>query len=211
VMALYERTVTGRGQVIDAAITDGSALLNVTNLAEFNAGIWAGRGRHILSGTAPFYGPYLCADGRFFAVGAIEPKFYANFLGALGIDDVDLDTQLDPAHWAQLRDRIAAVFSTKSRAHWTSIFAEIDGCGAPVLDLEELADDPHLRARATIVTEPGGSVTAGPAPRLSRTPGRTGPAPGPSGADTRDVLREAGFSDDDVNSLIADGTVAAPG
>jgi alpha-methylacyl-CoA racemase len=208
VMALYERTVTGRGQVIDAAITDGSALLNLTNLAEFNAGIWAGRGRHILSGTAPFYGPYACADGRFFAVGAIEPKFYANFLNALGVDDVELSEQLDPAQWTELRGRIAAAFATKPRAHWTSVFADVDGCGAPVLELDELADDPHLRARSTIVTEPDGSVTANPAPRLSRSPGRRGPAPRSSGADTRDVLHEAGFGDEEVDSLIAEGTVA---
>jgi alpha-methylacyl-CoA racemase len=208
VMALYERTVTGRGQVIDAAITDGSALLNLTNLAEFNAGIWAGRGRHILSGTAPFYGPYACADGRFFAVGAIEPKFYANFLGVLGVDDVELSEQLNPAQWTELRGRIAAAFATKPRAHWTSVFADVDGCGAPVLELDELAEDPHLRARSTIVTEPDGSVTASPAPRLSRTPGRRGPAPESSGADTRDVLREAGFGDDEVNSLITEGTIA---
>ncbi len=210
VMALYERTVTGRGQVIDAAITDGSALLNLTNLAEFNAGIWAGRGRHILSGKAPFYGPYACADGRYFAVGAIEPKFYANFLAALGIQDADSSAQLDPARWAQLREEIAAVFATKPRAHWTAVFADVDGCGAPVLELDELADDPHLRARSTIVTEPDGSVTASPAPRLSRTPGRTGPAPRAKGADTRDVLRESGFSDEEVSSLLAERAVAAP-
>jgi len=210
VMALYERTLTGRGQVIDAAIADGSALLNLTNLAEFNAGTWAGRGRHILSGTAPFYGPYACADGRFFAVGAIEPKFYANFLAAVGIDDVGLSEQLNPAHWAALRERIAAVFVTKPRAHWASVFADVDGCGAPVLELDELADDPHLRARRTLITEPDGSVTASPAPRLSRTPGRIGPAPRASGADTRDVLREAGFGVDEVDSLIAEGTVTSP-
>jgi alpha-methylacyl-CoA racemase len=209
VMALYERTVTGRGQVIDAAIADGSALLNLTNLAEFNAGIWAGRGRHILSGTAPFYGPYACADGRFFAVGAIEPKFYANFLGALGVDDVDLSEQLNRAQWAELRARIAAVFATKPRAHWTSVFADVDGCGSPVLELDELADDPHLLARSTLVTEPDGSVTASPAPRLSRTPGRIGAAPRASGVDTRDVLRESGFGDDEVSCLITEGTVAS--
>lgn len=210
VMALYERTVTGRGQVIDAAIADGSALLNLTNLAEFNAGIWAGRGRHILSGAAPFYGPYACSDGRFFAVGAIEPKFYANFLDALGIDGVDYSAQLEPAGWAELRERVASVFATKPRSHWTSVFADVDGCGAPVLELDELADDPHLRARSTLVTEPDGSLTASPAPRLSRTPGRTGPAPEATGADTRDVLRESGFGDDEIDALIADETVAGP-
>ncbi|WP_264078301.1 CoA transferase [Mycobacterium stomatepiae] len=127
------------------------------------------------------------------------------------MDDVDITAQLDPAHWPQLRERIAAVFATKPRAHWTAVFADVDGCGAPVLELDELADDPHLRARSTIVAAPDGSVTACPAPRLSRTPGRTGPAPRATGADTRDVLRESGFSDDEVNSLIADRTVAASG
>ncbi len=209
VMALYERAVTGRGQVIDAAIADGSALLNLTNLAEFNAGIWAGRGRHILSGAAPFYGAYSCADERFFAVGAIEPKFYATFLEALGIEDVDLSDQLNPAHWAGLRERIATVFATKPRAHWSSVFADVDGCGAPVLDLDELTDDAHLRARSTLITQPDGTVTASPAPRLSRTPGRIGPAPKANGADTRNVLSESGFDDDEITALLAEGTVAS--
>lgn len=208
VMALFERSVTGRGQVVDAAIADGSALLNLTNLAELNAGIWAGRGKHILSGAAPFYGPYACADGRYFAVGAIEPKFYAQFLAALGIDDVDMRTQLDPSGWGALRERVGAVFVTQPRDHWTAVFADIDGCGAPVLDLDELVDDPHLKARKTIVTTADGTISANPAPRLSRTPGRVGPSPAGPGADTRDVLREAGFADDDVTALLADGTVA---
>jgi alpha-methylacyl-CoA racemase len=209
VMALFERTTSGAGQVIDGAIVDGSALLAGIHLAELSAGLWPGRGAHLLSGGAPFYGVYECADDRSFAVGAIEPKFYAQFLAALGIGDVPPATQLDPAGWPALRDRIAAVFRSKPRAHWSAVFADIDGCGTPVLDLDELADDPHLRARDTIVAADDGSVTAAPAPRLSRTPGQRRPAPAGCGADTVAVLGEAGFSADDIDALLADGTIAA--
>ena len=132
VTALFERTVTGRGQVIDAAIADGAALLNSTWLAEINAGIWAGRGRHLLSGVSPFYGAYACADGGYFAVGAIEGKFYEQFLDALGLDEINRATQMDPGTWPELKARVAEVFATKPREHWTEAFAGIDGCGTPV-------------------------------------------------------------------------------
>jgi alpha-methylacyl-CoA racemase len=205
VAALFERTVTGRGQVIDAAIADGAALLNNTWLAETNAGIWAGRGRHLLSGVAPFYGVYECADGRHFAVGAIEDKFYAAFLAALGIDDVDRTRQLDPATWPDLKARVAEIFATKPRDHWAEVFADIEGCGTPVLDLDELADDPHLAARGTVVREDG-RLHAAPAPRLSRTPARVGP-PARRGADTRAALSEAGYTDAEIDALAAAGTI----
>jgi alpha-methylacyl-CoA racemase len=203
--ALFERTVTGRGQVVDAAIADGAALLNITHLAELNAGLWAGRGRHLLSGAAPFYGVYACSDDRWFAVGAIEPKFYVQFLDALDLGDVRRERQLDPSTWPDLRERVAEAFRAKPRAHWTAVFAEIEGCGTPVLELDELADDPHLRARGTVVAE-GGQVTVAPAPRLSRTPGSMR-RPARRGADTHDVLIEAGFTEEDVAALAADGTV----
>ncbi len=209
VMALFERTITGKGQVVDGAIADGSALLNITQLGELNAGIWAGRGKHLLSGGAPFYGVYTCSDERFFAVGAIEPKFYAQFLAALGIDDVERSGQMDPSSWPALRDRVAAVFRSKPRSHWSAVFADVDACGSPVLELDELTDDPHLRARETIVSGDDGSVTAGPAPRLSRTPGRMRPAPAARGVDTIAVLGEAGFSAGEIESLIADRTIAS--
>ncbi len=206
VTALFERTITGRGQVIDAAIADGAALLNSTWLAEVNAGIWAGRGRHLLSGASPFYGVYPCADGGYFAVGAIEGKFYAQFLDALGLDGIDRATQMDPSTWPELKARVAEVFATKPREHWTRTFAGIDGCGTPVLELEELAEDPHLRARGTVVNEDG-QLSAAPAPRLSRTPARVGPASA-RGADTRSALAQAGYSAAEIAELAADGTVA---
>lgn len=206
-MALFERSVTGRGQVVDSAIVDGAALLNAPQMAELAGGMWAGRGRHILSGAAPFYGLYTCADDQLFAVGAIEPKFYRNLLTGLDlVDEVDLGSQMDPRTWAELRTRVAGAFATKPRSHWTAVFAELDGCGTPVLDLDEVADDAHLRARGTIVDGPGGPVPA-PAPRLSRSPGRIRPQPQTRGGDTRDVLSAAGFSDAEITTLAGDGTV----
>jgi alpha-methylacyl-CoA racemase len=205
-MALLERAATGRGQVIDAAIVDGAALLNTPQLGEFNAGIWAGRGRHILSGAAPFYGVYECADGGHFAVGAIEPKFYTEFLGALGLDDVTVADQLKPAHWPALRSRVADIFRGKPRAHWTAVFADIEGCGTPVLELSELAQDQHLRDRGT-VRELDGRLAAGPVPRLSASPGRTRPGPTRAGADTRAVLAEAGFTNAEIAALAAGRTI----
>lgn len=208
VLALFERSLTGRGQVIDAAIADGAALLNITQLAELNAGLWTGRGHHLLSGAAPFYGVYRCSDALFFAVGAIEPKFYAQFLAALGIADLDPADQMDPAGWPALRDRVAGILAGKPRSHWTVVFADIDGCGSPVLELGELAGDPHLRARGTIIAGPDGTVTAAPAPRLSRTPAQIRPAPAGRGADTRSVLTEAGFTGAEIDLLVSEGTVA---
>lgn len=209
-MALYERNETGRGQVIDSAIVDGAALLNTPQLAERAAGMWAGRGRHLLSGVAPFYGVYECADGRYFAVGAIEPKFYARFLAALGLADVAPDEQMDPAGWAALRRHAARVFREKPRAHWVGVFADLDGCGAPVLELDELADDAHLRERGTIRPD-GDGLAAAPAPRLSHAPRKPRPAPARRGVDTRAVLTEAGFSPEELRELTAAGTVVLAG
>ena len=207
VMALLERAATGRGQVVDGAIVDGSALLNIPQLGELNAGMWGGRGKSILSGAAPFYGTYECACGGWFVVGAIESKFYAEFLAALGIQDAPTGAaQYDPRGWPKLRAQVAEAFRTESRAHWTQAFAGIEGCGTPVLELDELVDDPHLRARGTVV-EQAGKVTAAPAPRLSATPGALRPPPPVRGGDTASVLAEAGFSTDEIAALAAEGTV----
>ncbi|MDT7601705.1 MAG: alpha-methylacyl-CoA racemase, partial [Pseudonocardiales bacterium] len=106
-----------------------------------------------------------------------------------------------------LRERVASVFRSRPMAYWTAAFSDIDGCGAPVLDLEELADDPHLSARGTVVRD-GAGVAAAPAPRLSASPGRLRPKPSGRGAHTREVLREAGLGDDEISRLEANGTVA---
>lgn len=204
VMALFERATTGRGQVVDAAIVDGSALLNTPQLGAFSAGAWAGRGAHMLSGGAPFYGVYQCSDGGWFAVGAIEPKFYVEFLTALDVDAPG--DQFDETGWAALRRRIAEIFATKPRSHWSAVFADIDGCGTPVLELEELAENPHLAARGTVVAD-GEGLSAAPAPRLSGSPGGVRPSPACRGDATSAVLAEAGFDAGEIERLVATGTV----
>lgn len=213
VMALYQRMATGRGQVIDSAIVDGAALLNTPQLAELNAGVWAGRAGHLLSGAAPFYGVYECSDGAHFTVGAIEPKFYAAFLAGLGLEEeapADPANQLDPARWPALRARVAEVFAGKPRAHWSAVFAELDGCGAPLLELDELPDDPHLRARGAVRRE-NGQLHAAPAPRLSAAPPESRPAPRTRGEHTHAVLTEAGFTPAEITDLAATGTIVLPG
>lgn len=169
--ALYERERSGRGQVVDAAIVDG-----VTSLLSFFAGtrghplLSAERGRGMLGGAAHFYRAYLCADGRYISVGAIEPQFYAELLDRLGLSG-DLGAgQLDPTNWADYAKRLEALFATRGRDEWCELLEGTDACVAPVLGLGEVADHEHMRARDAYVERGGVSHTA-PAPRFSRTPG----------------------------------------
>ena len=214
-LALLERDRSGQGQVIDAAMIDGAAMLLAGQLAEFAAGAWGGLGQSMLSGNAPFYGVYECADGRWFAVGAIEDRFYQHLVKALGLDARELrllGNRLDQECWPALRQRIAAAFAQKPREHWAQVFAEADGCGTAVLGLDEVAADPHLRDRGTFVTQDG-VLQALPAPRLSRHPWRLAPLARERGADTGAVLAAAGFAEDEVTALVAAGVLPgmAPG
>lgn len=173
--AVHSATRTGQGQVIDAAMTDGAALLS-SMMHGFRAdGSWTnGRGENILDGGAFFYDTYACADGRHVAVGAIEPPFYALLRERCGLkDDPAFDPQMDRAQWPRLRERLAAMFLTRSRDHWCALLEGTDACFAPVLDWDEAPRHPHNTARATYV-EVDGVVQAAPAPRFSLTPA---PAP----------------------------------
>jgi alpha-methylacyl-CoA racemase len=210
IMALFERERTGVGQVVDAAMVDGGAMLLSAQIHEFNVGSWNGRGKTSLSGAAPFYGTYRCADGGWFAVGAIELRFYRAFLSALGLLDEPVEREWEQANWPSLRSRVARVFETKSRDEWTEVFEHIDGCGGPVLELEELADDPHLSERGTVVRHDG-TIRVATAPRLSRhdRSADTRPLPAASGAGnvTSAVLLENGFTSDEVRELLAAATI----
>jgi alpha-methylacyl-CoA racemase len=157
------------GQVVDAAIVDGTAHLLALSHALLATGVWVDkRGVNLLDGGAPYYSVYACSDGRYMAVGAIEPKFYAQFLLGLGLDE-DPAGQDDRAGWPDLRKRIATVFATRTQHEWAQVFAESDACVAPVLSLSEAPGHPHLAARG-VFTVRDGVVQPAPAPRFSAAP-----------------------------------------
>jgi alpha-methylacyl-CoA racemase len=156
------------GQVVDAAIVDGAAHLLAMTHGMLAAGAWADeRGVNLLDGGAPFYAVYATADGRHMAVGALEPKFYAEFLARLGLDE-DPARQHDRNGWAALRRRIADTFATRTQSEWAEAFSGSDACVAPVLGLREAADHPHVAARGTLVSRDG-VLQPAPAPRFSAT------------------------------------------
>ena len=176
VCAFLEATKSGQGQVVDAAITDGTAHLTSMIYAMAQAGHWSdNRADNILDGAAPFYGLYQCACGGFVAIGAIEPQFYALLLAALNLPADYAKSQHDRATWPARRAEFAALFAQKSREDWTKAMEGTDICFAPVLTLAEAFDHPHNQARDTFITDQGIRQPA-PAPRLSRTPGQVQPA-----------------------------------
>lgn len=172
--ALQERSHSGQGQVVDAAMTDGSALLSAMMYGMKAAGQWSNeRGRNMLDTGAHFYDTYACADGRYVAIGSIEPQFYALLREHCGLaQDAAFDDQMNAANWPELRRRLAEVFRQCTRDEWCALMEGTDVCFAPVLDWDEAPRHPHNVARETFVTV-GGVVQPAPAPRFSRTP----PAP----------------------------------
>jgi alpha-methylacyl-CoA racemase len=198
--ALVERAGSGRGQVLDAAMVDGVSSLLTLFYGLRAGGQWRDeRGGNLLDGGAPFYDTYRCADGSYLAVGALEPRFWATLVETLGL--ADLPGQFDVERWPELRARLAETFATRGRDEWASVFAEVDACVTPVLELGEAADHPQLAARGTVV-EVDDVRQPAPAPRFSRTPGAlTTPPPRRPGADTRAALRDWGFDPAEVRRL----------
>jgi alpha-methylacyl-CoA racemase len=205
--ALLERERSGRGQVVDAAMVEGAGMLSAFLHGMRATGTWSGRrGEFVLDGSAPFYTTYACADGRYVAVGALEPKFYAELLSGLGLERTDLPAQDDRAGWPVLREALAGAFAAKPRDAWRDVFDGTDACVAPVLSPWEAADHPHLAARGSF-TEVAGMRQPAPAPRFSRTPGMVrSPAPYP-GQHTDEALREAGLTGTEIATLRRDGVV----
>jgi alpha-methylacyl-CoA racemase len=193
--ALWERERSGEGQVVDAAMVDGTSVLMQMIWALRGSASWSDRrGDNLLDGGAPFYDTYACSDGRWVAVGALEPQFYATMLDKLGLDEHELPEQYDRAGWPSIRDQLSRVFRSRPRDHWASLFHDADACVTPVLSFDEVAEHPHVAARQTLVDVDGVTQPA-PAPRFSRTqpttPSAPG-APGPGGADVwQDGLRHA--------------------
>ncbi len=206
--ALVERGRSGLGQVVNAAMVDGSALLNAFLYGMLARGMWAEeRGTNLLDGGAPFYDTYETADGGYIAVGALEPKFYAELLHGLGLAEDDLPGQYDRAGWPVLRERFAAAFAKRTRDEWAEAFAGRDACVAPVLAPSEAPHHPHNAARGTFI-DAGGLVQPAPAPRFGRTVPGTPRPPARPGADTGAVLAGLGVSGEQIAALRAAGTVA---
>lgn len=187
--ALQHARAHGTGQVVDAAIVDGTSHLTAMIHGMLAAGGWQDRrGVNLLDGGCPFYGTYETADGGYMAVGALEQQFYDEFVRLLGIEDV-ASARKDFGRWAELKDTIAARFRTRTRDEWTAVFDCTDACVAPVLSLREAPGHPHLAARGTYV-EHGGLTQPAPAPRFSATPAAVRSGPALPGADTAAVARD---------------------
>ena len=196
---------TGQGQVIDAAMTDGAASL-LSMFYGFKAlGMWSDERRdNMLDGGAHFYDTYRCADGKWIALGSIEPQFYALLLEKAEISDPDFHQQMNRAEWPALTEKLAAVIAGKTRDQWCAIMEGTDICFAPVLDLDEAPKHPHNAARETFV-EIDGVVQPAPAPRFSATPGKVQSGPPVIGGDTESALAEWGFSASEIDALKAAG------
>ena len=210
VSAVLAARQSGEGQVVDAAMVDGVALLMAPFFMALRTGYFTDdRGTNLLDSGAPFYDSYVCADGRYVAVGALERQFYAALLDGLGLDAAELGDQHDKAGWPAMRERFAAVFLTRSRDEWVAHFAGRDACVAPVNTTEETLADPHLVARGTVV-EIEGVPQPAPAPRFSGTPARLDrPAP-EAGEHTDEILGELGYAPAAVADLRSSGAVSAP-
>ncbi len=199
----------GKGQVIDAAMTDGSAVISSMMWGMKAMGMWKDEhGVNMLDGGAHFYDTYECADGKWISIGSIEPQFYALLLEKTGLTgDPGFTAQHDRGEWGTLKDRTTALFKMKSRDEWCALMDNTDVCFAPVLSMTEAPDHPHNKARDTFV-EVGGAIQPAPAPRYSETVTQTPRAAQPAGTDTEALLSELNYSKDEIDAMKASGATA---
>jgi alpha-methylacyl-CoA racemase len=206
--ALVERQSSGRGQVIDAAMVDGAALLTTALHGLRNIGAWnRGRGENLLDGGAPFYDTYETADGKFVAIGALEERFWADLVAVLGLDPAEVAGRLDPARWPDVREKVAAAVRTRTREEWEKLARGTDACLTPVLSPAEAITHPHNVARKTFV-EVGRRPQPAPAPRFDRTPAGSPEAPHQPCADTTEVLAKLGVPAAEIDRLRSAGLIA---
>jgi alpha-methylacyl-CoA racemase len=199
--ALLERERSGQGQVVDAAMVDGAALLMAPIFGMKARGRWGSeRAANMLDGAASFYDSYACACGGFVAVGPIEPQFFDEMVAKMGLDPKLFEGRMEPARWPAHKALLAAAFATKTRDEWGAIFATSDACVAPILSMSEAPHHPHNAARGSFV-ERDGAVQPAPAPRFSRTPGGFSAPPPLRGEHSREVLAEFGFSEAEIAAL----------
>jgi alpha-methylacyl-CoA racemase len=208
-LALIERSRSGRGQVIDAAMVDGAAYLAAFLYKFRSTGFWSDeRGTNLLDGAAPFYDTYRTKDGQYMSVGAIEPQFYAALLHGLGLDAATMPNQNSRTHWEETANKFTEIFAGKTRDEWCAIFDGTDACVAPVLGLGEVDDHPHPKARQLLIRDDNGNCEPAPAPRLSRTPGSVQRPMPKVGQHTQEVLREYGLRDDELAPLLERGAIS---
>ncbi|MDP3519901.1 MAG: CaiB/BaiF CoA-transferase family protein [Hydrogenophaga sp.] len=197
--ALFEATRSGKGQVIDAAMTDGASLLMTTTFGQFAAGRWQiERECNLLDGSAPFYSTYRCADGKWIAVGAIEPQFYSVLLKCMGLKPSDFEPQHDRTRWAEWKKQFAACFASRTRDAWCAAMNGADACFTPVLNMAEALEHPHNVSRQTFV-EIDGIRQPAPAPRFSRTTPQVRSRQEDSAAQ---MLSRFGFDEKDSSALL---------
>jgi alpha-methylacyl-CoA racemase len=206
VCALVERQQSGTGQVVDAAMVDGSAALMAVFYGAAQSGFWGERGTNMLDTGAHFYDAYETSDGKYISIGSIEPQFYAELLQRLELLDADLPPQMDKAQWPALKEQIAKLFKSKTRDEWCALLEGTDVCFAPVLSLLEAPEHPHNRARGTFV-EIDGAVQPRPAPRFSRTDPEISRPPARPGQHTAEALAEWGIPAARITSLRNSGTI----
>ena len=198
--ALVETAKSEKGQIIDAAMTDGSALLS-TMMHSFKAmGMWGDRGTNLLDTGAPFYDVFECADGEFISLGSIEPQFYSELLRITEIDQSENPKQMDRAGWAEMKSKIGDVIKGKTRSEWEELMEGTDVCFAPVLSMDEAYEHPHNKQRNTFI-EIAGVMQPAPAPRFSRTPASVSSPPPHAGQHTEEVLAGLGLTKDEILML----------
>jgi len=198
---VVETLRSGKGQVVDAAMVDGSSVLMMMIHSMYRSGMWSGgRGGNMLDTGASFYDTYETSDGLFVSIGSIEPQFYAELLERTGLTNDDLGTQMDPRTWPAAKEKLAEVFKQKTRAQWCEIMEGSDVCFAPVLDFDEAIAHPHAKARGAFIDVAGVTQPA-PAPRFSRTEPEVACPPPRPGAQTDAVLQDWGFSADELSPL----------
>ena len=205
--ALIERSISGQGQVLDLSMSEGSAYAS-SFLWQMRGMLFTDQpGQNMLDGGAHFYGCYATADNRWMAVGSIEPQFYAELVRLSGID-VELSDQQNQETWPELKNKLTAVFKTKTMAEWTSIFGPTDACVTPVLTFDEAQDDTHNKERSLFFETDNGSVVPNSVPKFSRSGNAELTERPDVGADTRDILGELDLTGNEIDELIEVGAVS---
>eukprot|EP01091_Cochliopodium_minus_P017660 TRINITY_DN6973_c0_g1_i1.p1 TRINITY_DN6973_c0_g1~~TRINITY_DN6973_c0_g1_i1.p1 ORF type:complete len:397 (+),score=105.08 TRINITY_DN6973_c0_g1_i1:31-1221(+) len=203
-VAIQERTKSGKGQVIDSAMVDGTTYLGSFYLKSKDTIFSNNRGENMLDGGAHFYEVYETSDKQYMAVGSIEPQFYALLIKGLGLDINTLPHQLDTSSWPTMKKCFKYIFASKPRSHWESIFDKVDACVTPVINVGELTTHPHCIDR-NLVQNVNGNIEPSPAPRLSRTPSRPSFAFTNPGQNTLQILKELGFDQKEINIFFDTG------